>query len=78
MKKNNYTQIRLVVVYAVRNLTKMKFSIKVTDHCHQNGNYRGATVHLWCNLRFEENSYIPVMAESFLGYENDLIIVRIA
>lgn len=56
----------------------MKFSIKVTDHCHQNGNYRGATVHLWCNLRFEENSYIPVMAESFLGYENDLIIVRIA
>ena len=52
----------------------MKFSIKVTDR----GNYRGAAVHLWCNLRCEENSYIPVMAESFLGYENDLIIVRIA
>lgn len=74
MKKNNYTQTRLVVVYVVRNLTKMKFSIKVTDR----GNYRGATVHLWCNLRCEENSYIPVIAESFLGYENDLIIVRIA
>lgn len=29
-----------------KNLTKMKFSIKVTDHCHQNGNYRRATVHL--------------------------------
>lgn len=42
MKKNNYTQIRLVVVYVVRNLTKMKFSIKVTDR----GNYRGAAVHL--------------------------------
>ena len=46
MKKNNYTQIRLVVVYVVKNLTKMKFSIKVTDHCHQNGNYRRATVNL--------------------------------
>ena len=48
-------------------------NLKVRDHCHYTGLYRGPT-HLLCNLRYKIPSYIPVVFHNLSGYDAHLFI----
>ena len=48
-------------------------NLKVRDHCHYTGLYRGPT-HLLCNLRYKIPSYIPVLFHNLSGYNAHLFI----
>ena len=52
-------------------------SIKVRDHCHYSGLYRGAT-HRNCNLMYKIPSYIPVVFHNLSGYDAHLFIRELA
>ena len=47
--------------------------LKVRDHCHYTGCYRGPT-HSLCNLRYRITSYIPVVFHNLSGYDAHLFI----
>ena len=55
----------------------MEDGIKVRDHCHHSGLYRGAT-HRNCNLMYKISSYIPVVFHNLLGYDAHLFIRELA
>ena len=48
-------------------------NLKVRDHCHDTGLYRGPA-HLLCNLRYKIPSYIPVVFHNLSGYDAHLFI----
>ena len=48
-------------------------NLKVRDHCHYTGLYRGPA-HSLCNLRYKIPSYIPVMFHNLSGYDAHLFI----
>ena len=47
--------------------------MKVRDHCHYTGKYRGAA-HVSCNLRYRIPNYIPVVFHNLAGYDAHLFI----
>ena len=47
--------------------------IKVRDHCHYTGKYRGPA-HSNCNLRYKIPSYIPIVFHNLSGYDAHLFI----
>ena len=47
--------------------------IKVRDHCHWTGKFRGAA-HSSCNLRLMEQTFIPVIFHNLKGYNSHLFI----
>ena len=54
-----------------------KKKIKVTDHCHYGGLYRGGA-HSSCNLRYKIPNYIPVIFHNLAGYDAYLFIRELA
>ena len=48
-------------------------NLKVRDHCHYTGLYRGPARSL-CNLRYKIPSYIPVVFHNLSGYDAHLFI----
>ena len=50
-----------------------KGEIKVRDHCHYTGEYRGP-VHSICNLRYNIPQYILILFHNLSGYETNLFI----
>ncbi len=54
-----------------------KYDVKVRDHDHITGYYRGAA-HNSCNLRLKPNKKIPVIIHNFRGYDSHLIIKELA
>ena len=48
-------------------------NLKVRDHCHYTGLYRGP-VNSLCNLRYKIPSYIPVVFHNLSGYDAHLFI----
>ena len=48
-------------------------NLKVKDHCHYTGHYRGPA-HSLCNLRYKIPSYIPVVFHNLSGYNAHLFI----
>ena len=48
-------------------------NLKVRDHCHYTGLYRGLA-HLLCNFRYKIPSYIPVVIHNLSGYDTHLFI----
>ena len=54
-----------------------KNAIKVRDHCHYTGNYRGAA-HSACNLQYKIPKSIPVVFQNGSNYDFHLIIKQLA
>ena len=52
------------------------FAVKVKDHCHLTGKYRGAA-HQNCNLKYKEPSFIPVVFHNLSGYDAHLFIKQL-
>ena len=50
-----------------------QMNLKVRDHCHYTGLYRGPA-HSLCNLRYKIPSYIPVVFHNLSGYDAHLFI----
>ena len=50
-----------------------KNNIKVRDHCHYTGKYRGAA-HSTCNLQYKITKSIPVVFHNGSNYDFHLII----
>ena len=48
-------------------------NLKVRDHCHHTGLYRGPP-HSLCNLRYKIKSYIPAVFHNLSGYDAHLFI----
>lgn len=65
-----------------RNATKchicnhMLFSVRVRDHCHVTGRYRGAA-HRHCNLQYKIPKFIPVVFHNLSGYDSHLFIKKL-
>ena len=55
----------------------MDLPIKVRDHCHYTGRYRGPA-HTKCNLQYKILSYIPVVFHNLSGYDAHLFIKELA
>ena len=54
----------------------IKKLIKVRDHDHRTGCYRGPA-HNKCNINFFTNRYVPVVFHNLRGYDSHLIIKEI-
>ena len=68
------------VIYSKENLVPMmtvKPTIKVWDHCHYIGNYRGAA-HNICNPRYKTSKEIPVVFHNISKYGHHFIIKKSA
>lgn len=51
--------------------------IRVRDHCHFTGKFRGAA-HADCNLNYQESRIIPIVMHNLSGYDAHMIIKKIA
>ena len=67
-------EVRNVGVRNVRNV-RVK-NVKVRDHCHVTGKYRGPA-HVDCNLNFTLTNKIPVVFHNLKGYDSHFIMQEI-
>ena len=51
--------------------------VKVRDHCHLTGRFRGAA-HSKCNLKFRVPSFYPVIFHNLSGYDTHMFIKELA
>ena len=52
---------------------RTKGKLKVRDHCHWTGNFRGAA-HSSCNTKLREETFIPVIFHNLKGYDSHIFI----
>ena len=51
-------------------------NVKVRDHCHYTGRYRGAA-HNSCNLKYNKPKGVPVFFHNLTGYDSHLFIKKL-
>ena len=56
---------------------KTEDEVKVRDHCHLTGKYRGAA-HNQCNLNFKLPKFYPVIFHNLSGYDTHMFIKELA
>lgn len=61
----------------LRNVIFTEEDIKVRDHSHMSGNFRGAA-HQSCNLNYQEAHHIPIIFHNMSNYDIHFIIKGIA
>ena len=66
-----------VVIFAKKYSIKRKKHIKVRDHHHYTGKYKG-DAHLICNLRYSTQFHIPVFFHNATNNDFSLIINELA
>ena len=54
---------------------KFDEDVKVRDHCHFTGRYRGAA-HNLCNLKYRKPNFTPVVFHNLSGYDSHLFIKK--
>ena len=57
------------------NIKYNKEDIKVRDHCHITGKYRGSA-HQKCNFSFRLTDKIPVVFHNLKGYDSVILLCR--
>ena len=72
MKKQRREHSRAWICHICLNQFKPN-DIKVRDHCHYTGEYRGAA-HFLCNLQFKVPGHIPVIFHNLTVYDAHLFI----
>ena len=55
------------------NIQFNEYDVKVRDHCHFTGRFRGAA-HKICNLKYRKPYYTPVVFHNLSGYDSHLFI----
>ena len=76
--RNNFEQSSYeIIILCVKCRDKVQNKpMKVRDHCHITGKYRGAA-HDKCNLNFQITNKIPVIFHNLRGYDSHFIIQEI-
>ena len=74
---HKYVMITQNIVIFVKVFGTKKNHIKVCDHDHYTGKYRGPA-HLICNLRYSTQIDIPVFFHNDTNYDFNLIITKLA
>ena len=57
-------------------IKKVRRDVRVRDHCHVTGKYRGSA-HQVCNLNFQLTNKIPVVFHNLKGYDSHFIMQEI-
>ena len=68
MKKISKQQMN--VIFLIKNIQKK--DIRVRDHCHITGKYRGSA-HQDCDINFQLSDKIPVIFHNLRGYDSHFI-----
>ena len=79
-EEKNWHNMQKFVIYVKKYLVLIittKNIIKVKDHCHYTGEYRGAA-HDICNLRYKIPKEIPVVFHNGSTYDYHFIIKELA
>lgn len=70
-------QLNNVAIVDGDNDNESKQCVRVRDHCHLTGRYRGAA-HQACNLNYQISRSIPVVMHNLSGYDSHLLIKKLA
>ena len=76
LTKENKKDFKKADVCHICNKKYVEKDIRVRDHCHITGNYRGSA-HQDCNLNFQLTDKIPVIFHNLRGYDSHFIMQNI-
>lgn len=62
-----------ICLYCEKNISPIKGHVKVRDHDHRTGRYRGVAHHT-CNLQVKKETFIPIYAHNFSGFDSHLVV----
>lgn len=73
MTEDDKQNFKSATLCSICNKPFTETNMKVRDHCHRTGKYRGAA-HNACNINYFTNRYLPIVFHNLRGYDSHLII----